>query len=162
MKAKVSAAIIVLLVVSLVGCDQVTKILARAHLADGSLFPILTDFLDLRYAENRDVAFNVLQWVPEDVRKPLLLSIGSIMIAILAGMILYRPAPLRFEQLGLVLILAGAIGNVADRFARGYVVDFIHLHHWPIFNLADVYITVGAVLFILHRLFLRPKASSES
>ena len=52
----------------------------------------------------------------------------------------------RLEPLAYTLILAGALGNVADRVVRGYVVDFIHLHHWPIFNVADVAIVVGAAL----------------
>ena len=48
------------------------------------------------------------------------------------------------------LLLAGALGNLSDRLFRGYVVDFIHLHHWPIFNVADICIVVGALLFALH------------
>jgi signal peptidase II len=44
------------------------------------------------------------------------------------------------------MVVGGAIGNVADRLLRGYVVDFIHLHRWPVFNVADIAVTVGAIL----------------
>jgi signal peptidase II len=50
----------------------------------------------------------------------------------------------------LALIFAGAAGNYADRIWRGYVVDFVHLAHWPVFNLADVYITLGALSLAFH------------
>ena len=53
----------------------------------------------------------------------------------------------------LLLLAAGAFGNGLDRLFRGHVVDFIHLTHWPVFNVADVYITVGGILLLLK---LRP------
>ena len=52
----------------------------------------------------------------------------------------------RVRRLALVLVTAGAIGNYLDRLVRGYVVDFVYIHHWPVFNVADVYITAGYVL----------------
>ena len=53
------------------------------------------------------------------------------------------------KHIGFALVLAGAIGNLADRIARGYVVDFIYLHRWPVFNVADICIAAGAVLLLL-------------
>ena len=50
------------------------------------------------------------------------------------------------EHAAFVLVVGGAIGNVIDRFERGYVVDFIHVDHWPVFNVADVAICVGGAL----------------
>jgi signal peptidase II len=44
--------------------------------------------------------------------------------------------------------LGGALGNLADRVARGYVVDFIHVEHWPVFNVADTWVTLGVALFV--------------
>jgi signal peptidase II len=51
----------------------------------------------------------------------------------------------------MVLMLAGALGNYLDRLFRGYVVDFIHVPHWPVFNVADIYVTVGAVVLVWSR-----------
>lgn len=53
------------------------------------------------------------------------------------------------EKISLVLILSGAISNTIDRLARGCVIDFINLKYWPIFNLADIYITIGISLLIV-------------
>jgi len=49
----------------------------------------------------------------------------------------------------LLLITAGAGGNYLDRIARGYVVDLVHIHHWPVFNVADVYVTAGVAMLAL-------------
>ena len=50
--------------------------------------------------------------------------------------------------MGLALILGGALGNLVDRIARGYVVDFIHVKGWPIFNVADMCITAAAIMIM--------------
>ena len=52
-------------------------------------------------------------------------------------------------RLALLLLAGGAFGNGLDRLFRGYVVDFIHLTHWPVFNVADIYITAGGILLFL-------------
>lgn len=54
-----------------------------------------------------------------------------------------------FEKISLVLILSGAFSNIIDRLLRGCVIDFIDLKFWPVFNLADIYITIGISLFIV-------------
>ncbi len=53
------------------------------------------------------------------------------------------------EQAGIALIVAGAVGNLADRLIRGFVVDFIYLHYWPIFNVADALVAIGALMLLL-------------
>ena len=57
-----------------------------------------------------------------------------------------RRRTLSRSSIGYVMIAAGAVGNLVDRVARGYVVDFVHLAHWPVFNVADVLIAVGGIL----------------
>ncbi len=54
----------------------------------------------------------------------------------------------RFHLVGLALIFSGALGNIIDRLAHGFVVDFIKIHWWPTFNLADVFIVLGVGLFL--------------
>jgi lipoprotein signal peptidase len=54
-----------------------------------------------------------------------------------------------WSRLGSVLVLAGGLGNLTDRLLRGYVIDFMHLHAWPVFNVADVAVCVGAPLVVL-------------
>ena len=55
----------------------------------------------------------------------------------------------RALHIGFALVVAGAAGNVIDRMMRGYVVDFIHVHYWPVFNVADVTIVAGTILLAL-------------
>ena len=50
----------------------------------------------------------------------------------------------------MLLVTAGALGNYLDRVVRGYVVDFVHLAHWPVFNVADAYVTAGGVLLLAY------------
>lgn len=137
------------LVWTLVGCDHVSKHLARENLADGSIYPLAGSAFVLRYAENRDIAFNLLRWMPEGTRTPLIFGTGALAIAALAaGLFLGRKLGWA-QTLALALVLAGALGNFIDRAWHGYVVDFLHLIHWPVFNVADIYITVGGLAFFL-------------
>lgn len=61
-----------------------------------------------------------------------------------------------FEKMVLIFIFAGAISNIIDRILRGCVVDFIDLKFWPVFNLADIYITMGIILLLIKQI-LNPK-----
>jgi signal peptidase II len=133
---------------TLVGCDHVTKYAAKAELESQPPRELISSVLDLRYVENTDIGFSLLRWVPEDVRRPLLLVVGAVAIAALVAMLVSRSATVP-TRVALVLILGGALGNYTDRLWRGYVVDFIHLHHWPVFNAADVWLSAGLVLMVL-------------
>jgi signal peptidase II len=105
--------------------------------------------VDLQYVENRDVAFNALRWVPENVRAPALLIVGALGVLAIAALLLRRRPQRPLVRVALLAILAGALGNYADRLFRGYVVDFVHVPHWPVFNVADAYVTAGAALLAL-------------
>jgi len=132
---------------TLVGCDHATKYVAKAGLEGQGHHPVIGSLLDLRYTENTDVAFNLLRWIPERVRGPLLLACGGVAVLALIVVLLRRKGALA-TRAALVLIAAGALGNYLDRLCRGYVVDFIHVPHWPVFNVADVYVTLGLGLLL--------------
>lgn len=138
-------------VLLLVGCDHGTKHLAKAHLEGKSAVQVLPGVFDLRYTENTDTAFSLLgRWVGPQIRQPLLVGVK---LAVVTGLLLFlfvRWSRLRtIERVGTLLALAGGIGNLLDRFTRGYVIDFLHLRHWPVFNVADVVITVGVALLLI-------------
>ena len=133
--------------VFLVGCDHATKGVARAELGAGGVLELVRGAVDLRYTENTDIAFNLLRWVPETIRRPGLLVFGGIAVLALVFMLLRARGQPRLRYWALVLVTAGAIGNYLDRLVRGYVVDFVHVSHWPVFNVADAYVTVG-LLFL--------------
>jgi len=127
----------------LVGCDHASKGVAKAELEAGGAHHLILGLLDLRYVENTDIAFNLLRWVPESIRFPALLITGAVSVVGLCVLLLRANLKFKLPMVALVLVTAGAIGNYLDRVVRGYVVDFIHVPHWPVFNVADAYVTVG-------------------
>ncbi len=139
----------------LVGCDHATKALAKQHLDHAPAIVLVGGVLDLRYAENNDSAFGTLRWIQPETRRAVLLVAAALGVLLIGGLLLRSRHPV--ERAGLLLYLAGALGNGLDRALRGVVVDFIHLHHWPIFNVADILICVGAGLFVLYHLWLAPR-----
>ena len=145
----------------LVGCDHVTKHVAKAELEHGPPHALAAGILELDYTENTDSGFGLLRWVSPAIRTPLLtvtqLVGGLVFLVLCLRRRLSKPA-----RFALLLLAAGAFGNGLDRLAHGYVVDFIHLTHWPIFNVADVYITVGAVLLVLAARSANASAPSTS
>lgn len=151
-----------LLAIVLGALDLWTKWLAIARLK-GRPSIRLQSFLELHYAENRDVAFSLLASIPQPYRRILILAVGIGMTAFLLYMLYnaHRNA-LRFA---LALILAGAFGNLFDRIVRGYVVDFIHVHFnqysWPLFNLADICITCGVIMTTTMILFDKEEPDKE-
>jgi len=130
----------------LVGCDHATKRVAKGELEGQGPRSLIDGVLDLQYTENTDVAFNLLRDVPERVRGPLLVVTGAVAVIGLLGALLLRRGGPGFGRAALLLVTAGALGNYLDRIVRGYVVDFVHVPHWPVFNLADAYVTVGAIV----------------
>jgi signal peptidase II len=145
----------------LVGCDHATKGVAKMALDGGAIRHLIEGVADFRYVENTDIAFNLLRWVPETIRQPGLLVLGAVAIVGLCFLLLQARFQPRLYRWALVLVLAGAVGNYLDRAVRGYVVDFVHVHHWPVFNVADVYVTMGYALLAVGFLIYRRSASGR-
>jgi signal peptidase II len=129
----------------LVGCDHATKFAAKSELEGHGPRSLIHGLVDLRYTENTDVAFNLLRAVPERIRAPLLVIMGAAAMIALLGFLLLQSG-LGLARVALLLMTAGALGNYLDRLVRGYVVDFVQIPHWPVFNVADAYVTAGAIL----------------
>lgn len=140
------AAIVVLL-------DQLTKIVVDKLWVYGEE-KVITSFFNLVLAYNRGAAFSFLAgadgWQRYFFTAIAVFAVGYIIY------LLRRHAGQRLFCWALALIMGGAIGNVIDRLAYGHVVDFLDFHfrgvHFPAFNIADVAITMGAILFIFDEL----------
>jgi signal peptidase II len=126
--------------------DRVTKVLAERHL-QGHPVELIPGVLDLRYTTNPGGAFGLFGGIPWLF---VTISVGVIGVIVLAS----RKLPSTPAAVGLGLVLGGAIGNLVDRAIRGpgfsgEVIDFIDLQVWPVFNLADSGIVIGAALLLL-------------
>ncbi len=145
------------IVLGVTGCDHATKSLATSILPDGQSQSLISGVLSLEQTRNTDTAFSLLSRVMPVGPRLLLLKVT----ATLGVFFVLWLASRRFavagitERCALGLILGGALGNAIDRWRWGYVVDFIHLEHWPIFNVADVALSVGAGLLLLAGFRLR-------
>ncbi len=143
--------------------DQTTKAWAVRHLRFGGDREIISDLLNLVYAENTGVAFSMLDG-HGDAGRWGLVAVASI-AAVLVLFYFWRVPRTHDRLLGaLALLLAGIIGNLTDRFRLGFVVDFIQVHYkdwyYPVFNVADMAICFGAGLLILDMLWTKKKEDS--
>ncbi len=139
---------ILLLTVSLFGCDHATKIAADVSLPhNGPGMSVVKGVLELRYTENPDTAFSLLQNLGVPRTPAILMAASAIaLLGVIAMWIRSRKSASRAQHVGFALVLAGALGNVVDRAWRGYVIDFIHLTRWPVFNVADISVVAGMIL----------------
>lgn len=149
---KYFAAISVLGIVLLIVLDQWTKALAVSCLKGASPFVILEDILEFRYFENTGAAWGMLR---NKQTFFYVLTVAFFVVILYELKRLYgnkRFLPLMYT---FILMFAGAAGNFIDRVANQYVIDFIYvkLIDFPIFNLADCYITVSVVVMMLLMFF---------
>lgn len=142
--------------VSIILIDQFSKILVLVN-----YIPYQPDkvnkILNVTLAFNTGSAFSFLhnagswhQW--------FFIGFGILMSAIIIVYMIKLEDTQRLQLFGFSFVLGGALGNVVDRLRLGYVIDFIDLHyndiHWPVFNIADCAITIGAILLLIE--FARP------
>jgi signal peptidase II len=122
--------------------DQLTKIWAVRRLgpAEGQhVIYLIGDWFRLTFLKNTGVAFGLFQDMPQ------VFTVTSLVITA-GALYFYRyhlPTESRWVQVTIGLIAGGAIGNVIDRIRLGYVIDFVSIGWWPIFNVADSAISVG-------------------
>lgn len=145
-----------LLTLPLIGLDQISKTMVSKAFMLGESLP-LSDFLSITYVLNFGAAFSFLStaggW------QVYFLSAVSIIVSIFIGLWMWqiqRKNGRILHILALTMILAGALGNLIDRLIFGSVIDFIDLHYqsfyWPVFNFADIFISIGVGLLLLFEL----------
>jgi len=153
--------ILYLLVLVLIGFDQLSKWLAETQLPFHQSVEILP-FFSLYLTYNTGVAFSLLSEFSSAGLTVLTLAITGFML------FLWRrvPADQQLASLGFALVIAGALGNLIDRVTQGHVIDFFlfHTQTWAfaVFNVADSYITLGAIAIIIEELLLLRSKSNKS
>ena len=148
-----------------IGLDQWTKWLAETKLSFHEPIPVIEPFLNWTLAYNYGAAFSFLAdqggW-----QKWFFAALSLGMSLFLIIYLTRAPRQAKLLNIGLGLILGGAIGNLIDRLRIGKVVDFIHVHyadvwHYPIFNIADIAICTGVALVIIDMIFLENKRNKQ-
>jgi signal peptidase II len=137
--------------------DQVSKCYAVEYLHFGESLRVLP-FFSLTISYNPGAAFSFLG-TAGGWQVYLLTAISIVMSVILLVWLLRFPSGYKIRALGVSLVLGGAVGNLIDRIRLNYVIDFLDFHlktwHYPIFNLADTAISIGAILLIWSFLFTK-------
>lgn len=134
--------------------DQLTKAWVRSTMTLNETIPVVGDVVRLTYIHNEGAAFGLSVGPHSSQVFLVLAAVASVLVLYL---LLSAPREERMQRIALALILGGALGNIIDRVRWSMVVDFIQVgvagHFWPIFNVADSAVTVGAVLLAWTYLF---------
>ena len=142
-----------ILIIVLTTIDQGAKYWAVLRLKDKPVIPIIQDVLELNYLENRGAAFGLLQ-----NQKVFFVLIAVVILFVIGYVLFMMPDDVKYNKMHILLAVmaSGACGNMIDRIRTDYVVDFISfvIIHFPIFNIADIYVTVATFLFIILFLFV--------
>ncbi|HAP32576.1 MAG TPA: signal peptidase II [Firmicutes bacterium] len=120
--------------------DRVSKLWVVNHFNPGEIRPLLDGAIYLTFMRNPGAAFGLFAY-----QTPYLIAISLILIVLTVIVAHFTPYQ-KTLRTGLAVMLGGAAGNLFDRLQTGYVVDFIDLRFWPVFNLADVAIVAGVFL----------------
>lgn len=141
-----------LIAAALLALDQFTKYLVTLHLKGQPALVLIDGVLELQYFENTGIAFSLFQ-----NRKSFILITGFLVLAVILFFLFRIPRQKKFRIVHVLMsvLIAGALGNIVDRIRFDYVVDFISfvLIHYPIFNVADCYIVVSAIVLFLLFMF---------
>ncbi len=142
----------ILFVVMLVALDQWTKHLAVLHLKEQPAVSLIKGALELRYLENNGAAFSILQG-----RQPVFFVLTAVFLALFIWFCWRVPKTKKYLPLIMCMLFlsGGAVGNLIDRAAHSYVVDFIYISliDFPIFNVADIYVTLSVIALVLLLMF---------
>lgn len=138
--------------------DQITKNIAESNLEYFNRVDLVSWLFGFRYVHNQGIGFGMLDFLPIEFIYSLSAGI-SLVILVLA--IIYKNVLTKYENLFLGFIIGGALGNNIDRIRFGYVVDFLEFPYWPVFNLADTFIVIGAAL-LLFSFYRRERIASKN
>ena len=142
----------------LIALDRVSKIAAVRAFGAGETKEFLFGLFQFRYVENTGAAFSSFA-----DNKIVLIVFTSLVILLCLFMLMADKVKSKFIRICLLMIVSGGIGNLFDRFAGGYVVDFIEplFMNFAVFNVADMFITVGAFMLIFYEIYLLVKEKRQ-
>ena len=153
-----------LLVAATLLLDRWTKVLIQKRFDLNESVSVIDGFFNITYVRNTGVAFGIFSSISSPAKSVLLSVFTAFAAVIVVTYSVRSPARNRLLQVALGLILGGALGNLYDRLAYGYVVDFLEFYagsyHWPSFNIADSAISIGVALLAFE--IIRSEAPGRS
>ena len=156
-RRKTQAVVSLLSILIILTIDQCSKRLVHLRLSVGDSIPLIKDVLHITFVSNTGGAFGLFK-----SGTSLFIAVSVIAVIVIFSIIATSMRKGKFLSdpllnVGLVLIASGALGNLLDRVRFGYVIDFIDVRIWPVFNMADISITIGTFLLIIS--FVSPRPS---
>lgn len=136
--------------------DQLTKAMIMASMTPGQSLPLLPHILHITYVQNTGAAFGLFKG-----QQLVFIVFSLIVIGWTIRELLTKPTMEGILRWACALLLGGASGNLIDRLRFGYVIDFIDLRVWPVFNVGDSAITIGVSLLMWHALFMTRHQTSD-
>lgn len=154
------------LALTVVLLDRWTKRLVSARIGMYSHIQVIPGFFRITHTENTGAAFSLFADSPAHWKTQLLIGFSVLAMAIVSTLLWKQVRAFTITGIALSLILGGAVGNLWDRVASGRVVDFllfyVKQYQWPVFNLADSAIVIGACLLVLEILFSHSSSGETS
>ena len=155
--------------------DQITKWVVKTTMDLHQSIKVIGDFFTISYILNSGIAFGLFDDSASPIKRPLLIIISIIALAIIVYIFFSLPKSVKMSGLAMGLILGGALGNMIDRIARGLVVDFLdfdfpnitfrplnlYMTRWPTFNVADSSVLIG-IVFLLVLIIIEGTRSKHS
>jgi signal peptidase II len=158
-------AVHLMLALLVVALDRWSKRLVAAHVGMYSHIQVIPGFFRITHTENTGAAFSLFADSPALWKTRLLIGFSVVAAGIVATLLWKQVRALTITGIALSLILGGAMGNLWDRATSGRVIDFLLVYYkqyqWPVFNLADSAIVIGASLLVLEILFASSKPRPE-
>ena len=137
--------------------DRWSKRVIASRIALYAHIQVIPGFFRLTHTENTGAAFSLFADSPSQWKTAMLIGFSLVAMVIVTGLLWKQTRPFTAASIALSLILGGAVGNLWDRLASGRVVDFllfyVKQYQWPVFNLADSAIVIGAGLLVLEIMF---------
>ncbi|NIO10289.1 MAG: signal peptidase II [Deltaproteobacteria bacterium] len=145
--------LILITLVLILALDQGTKVLVDRTISLHHSIPVIENFFNLTHIRNTGAAFGILAGQRGWFRTLFLISFSLLAMGFIVVLLRRLPESERVLTLALSFILGGATGNLIDRLLYGEVIDFLDFYwsnyHWPAFNVADSFITVGVGLTLI-------------
>jgi len=155
--------VIVLIGILVVICDQFSKFAFSYILTLNESIPVIKNLFHLTLIHNTGIAFGMLRGNSGTILIITIVGLGLIIYSLRKDIFNFKtlsPKTLFIRKMSVGFIVGGAIGNMIDRFRLGYVIDFLDFRIWPVFNFADSFITIGAVI-LFWNLFISDKIAKR-